>query len=191
MNITAIKKLILDDADYWGTPMSEGRLNAFANQLSSFEPVEILKSMMLYRGEAGRSRMPMPADLIARMNQDLDSDSKGKLIASRVYEAVGRFGYANPSEAKAFVGDAAWRLIARFGGWTYICQELGVSIPVSTFIAQMRDIATATDKASKIGIDEGPIALSAPNQSAQITGNLEKLDPMKLISINRGENGNR
>lgn len=63
MNDSVIKKLVVLDADYWSAPITETRLNAFSEQLSDCDPVEIKNAMKFFRNEAGRTRMPMPADL--------------------------------------------------------------------------------------------------------------------------------
>jgi hypothetical protein len=67
-NLKAIKKLIVNDADFWNAPMTEGRVNAFAEQLQGFVPEEIYEAQKHFRNEAGRTRMPMPADLKDHMS---------------------------------------------------------------------------------------------------------------------------
>lgn len=180
-NLSSIKKLIVDDADYWGAPMSEGRLQAFANQLQSYDPKQIYQAMLHFHNEPGRTRMPMPADLIAQMKGGMDSDTKGKLAASRTIEAISRFGYANPEAAKEFIGELGWSAVKRYGGWSYVCENLGVNIPVATFQAQIRDICIATDKAGKAGLSDAPIAISAPEPKREIAGP-ERVDAMKLLN---------
>lgn len=57
------------------------------------------------------------------MKQDFLSDEeKGQQIASLIEVAIGRFGYYRPDEARRFLGEAAWCVVNKSGGWHVVCE---------------------------------------------------------------------
>jgi len=142
-----------------------------------------MDALLRFRKDQKNKTWPRAADIRNLVSPTLDSDTKGKLAASRVIESVSKFGYTNPEEAKNYIGELGWKAVQRFGGWQYICENLGLSIQISTFQAQIRDVAIATDKAGHIGMQDTPIGITAPKETPQLSGGLQKVDPMKLIGV--------
>lgn len=136
-------------------------------------------------------RHPFPSELRDMVNPILDPEAKGKLAASRVIEAVSKFGYTHPEAAKEFIGDLGWQAVKRFGGWQYICENLGVTLQQLTFQAQVRDICISTEKASVLGMQDQPIQIGHTENNSRLesTNTLEKTNFTKLLNVIKPSGG--
>lgn len=103
-----------------------------------------------------------PTKILKYANLQADDESLAVEAASRVVAAVSKFGWAQPAEAQAYVGEVGWHVVDRFGGWLHICQNLGSDISLTTFQAQARDLARSSVKLQKLGRFDQPVALPAP-----------------------------
>ncbi len=45
-------------------------------------------------------------------------------LDKRILEAVARFGWCNQMKARAYVGELAWEVLERNGGWIKTCSTL-------------------------------------------------------------------
>lgn len=142
---------------------------------------ECLNALDAFRKNPKNKTWPRAADIRSMVKQELDDETKGRLAAARALEAVSKFGYSNPVEAKEYIGELGWKAIQRFGGWTYVCENLGVDINITSFQAQIRDIAIATQKAAFLGFEDKPIGIE---KSENRQTGLQKIDPLKLIGAN-------
>jgi hypothetical protein len=143
----------------------------------AFEKVE--KALSSWVGKTKQMRHPFPAEIRAMCEECLDPDTKGKLISSRVIEAISRFGYCNADDARKYIGETGWIVVKRFGGWQYVCENVGVTMQLSTFTAQARDIAIALDLSNKLDDTEDNLLKLENRKDA--TG-LEKQDFAALLN---------
>lgn len=137
---------------------------------------EYLDAIRSYMADQKNIQFPAPARLRPYLDKELDDDSKAVEVASRVVAAVSRFGYTWPSEAKNYIGDLGWEAVQRFGGWTFVCENLGVGISQTTFQAQIRDSAKAIIKTAKMGAFDQAIGLPAPNNNVMKLVNIKSLN---------------
>ena len=110
-----------------------------------------------YRKDFKNKGWPRPSDLRALVIPPIDDDSKAVEAASRTVAAVSKFGWNKPKEAREYIGELGWVAVQRFGGWMYICENLGVDISITTFQAQIRDLSKAILKLDKAGSFDQPI----------------------------------
>lgn len=159
-----LKSLLLEEAAYYDGQMNPIKLKAWAAQLANIPVAEVFRAMCHYRGEKGRREMPRPADLIAFLNPTADSKDLARDTAMRVQHAVSKFGWNNPRGAREYIGDAGWVTVERFGGWEYVCANLGTELQVTTFIAQCRDSIESQVNLQRMGFNP---ALPAIEQSRE------------------------
>lgn len=107
---------------------------------------------------------PSPSQLREYLTPELDEDTKAVEIASRIVSAVTQFGWPNPDQAKAYIGDLGWEAVKRFGSWGFVCENLGVTLNVTTFQAQIREISKGISKTVKLGCFDQPIGIESPDQ---------------------------
>jgi hypothetical protein len=157
-NLDEIKKIIIKNAMYYEAPMNEVRLDMFARDLLSLSPEQVSKAFEVLRGQPNRFRLPMPAEIKAVYNPVIDEKNQAREIASRITKAIQKFGYPDPSGARGYIGEVGWDAVMSRGGWGYICENLGVTIDVGTFTAQVRDAVESRIKSQPMA--SGGVALN-------------------------------
>lgn len=178
-DMNALKKLVIHVAAYYGRDLLPEVVAMMANDLarSGLSFTEISDGYEKFRSTDKTLRFPVPAQIIAIARPQADNDSLAQEAAARVIQAIGNFGWTNPEEARAFVGELGWRAVTRFGGWQYICENVGAEINQQTIFAQVRDLSRATLKLDEVGIRDQPIAIGPPS----VKNLLERADFTKFI----------
>ena len=99
----------------------------------------------------GNERFPSIADLVQRCApQVLDADTAVE-VAARIWGAIGKFGWANFSDARNWIGEVGWHIVSINGGWQRIC-ETAQAKDVGVWKAQLRDHAAAALRRHKAGV---------------------------------------
>lgn len=181
----AIGKMWLALAGMYGKEIDAAALKIMLDAVSDLDSKRIAHALMDWAQNSKQNRHPLPADVRSFVKPETDKDAASREAASRVSTAVSKFGYTNPEEARAFVGELGWHIVERHGGWSYLCQNLGVTIDLTTFHAQARDLAKATLIRGHDGITNAPALPTADDRLSQmLSGN----NMNKIIA--GGKNGN-
>lgn len=175
-NLKQIQKIIIENLTFFDAPINELKVKMFAQELASFPAGEVGAAFSVLRKEAGRNKMPMPADVVKILFPQTDPNAEAQEAAARILQATSKFGYIDPEGAKNFIGSLGWRVVERFGGWKYICENLGVNLNASTFFAQARDVAKASIGREALGLANSPPSLDSQetNQFLQIAKGMVK-----------------
>jgi len=155
---------------YYSRPLQDFVLDMYVADLDGLSFAEVMQAIETYRRGPKNRTLPLPSDLRAIVLPRLDPDIESRELASRVLAAVSKFGYANPEEARTYVGEIAWHAIKRWGGWKYVCENLGTKLDVTTFQAQTRDLIKATIVKGG-SLDESPKLQAAPVMELLESGN--------------------
>lgn len=137
-----------------------------------------------YVQEPKNKIFPSPMNLKNYLSDELSDDAKANEIASRIRLAISNYGWSEPNKAKSFLGDAGWRVVDRFGGWQYLCENLGVTINTTAFYAQARESAKSIIEANYKGILDKPIYLENKKQLNQLTSIIKEIPKSKSDSNN-------
>lgn len=81
-----------------------------------------------------------------------DDRSKATELANRVWDAIERFGYAQPEDAEQYLGPIGWAFVNNSGRWVSICSIEGER---TTYIAQWRDSIMSLLVKSRAGVPLG------------------------------------
>lgn len=141
---------------------------------------QIADALLAYRRDEKNTQWPRASKIRAIINPKQSTDTMANETASLVRSAVSKFGYPNPQDARAYIGELGWAIVERNGGWSYICENLGLDLNPATFHAQVRDLAKAMIESDKAGLGNMPINLPAPPEKIQIE-KLNNLITMKEI----------
>lgn len=139
-----------------------GTLSFMLDVLNEQDHAAIIKALNSYCINPKNKMPPTIADIMAFINPTVDDEALAIDASSRVVAAVTKFGYNNAVEARDWVGELGWAAVERSGGWLNICENLGLSLQVGTFTAQVREICKAQIKAAKAGTLNTPPALPEP-----------------------------
>jgi hypothetical protein len=159
-----VKVLWLQLSAYYQYPLKEEVFEMYVQDVEDLSFDEIKVAMEKYRRNGKNNRVPLPGSIRALARPELDPDTQAREAAARVIQAISKFGYTNPTEARAWIGELGWRAVQRFGGWQYLCENTGVELSVTTLMAQVRDIASTTIKLGEAGIYDQPLGLPEPEK---------------------------
>jgi hypothetical protein len=136
---------------------SDDTLKAFAHLLRDLPLAAVLRQFTLAMGDG---RFPSMNSVRAAVLGSVDDRDEAQDIADRILAAIPRFGGYRATDARTHLGEAAWEVVARFGGWEQVCKvtdrELG------TLRAQMRDCARAVLAKARAGALGAATALPNP-----------------------------
>jgi hypothetical protein len=137
--LISLKKGIVMTAAYYDKTYSDGTIAMMADDLKDYPLADVASAYRKYRTDPKNRTMPLPAQIIAILQPSLNHDAKAREVASRIPAAIVKFGYSNPAEAQAFIGEVGWDVVQSSGGWSYLCQNHGITIDPGQFMAQTRD----------------------------------------------------
>lgn len=120
---------------------------------------KILNAIDSYVFDSKNKTFFSPATLRPYLNPELSVDAKANEVANRIRSAIGKYGWPNPNEARAYIGELGWKVVDRAGGWSYICENHGLDLNPLTFFAQSRDSAKALLESASIGEFDKPIGI--------------------------------
>jgi len=112
-------------------------------------------------------RFPTCVEILEKAgHMEPDSDDQANLMAGTILECASTFGGYQEANARARMGDLAWEVVRRFGGWDVLCMleidELGAAR------AQLRDLARSVVAYASVGGLKDPFNLPEPKKG-QIT----------------------
>lgn len=163
-----IGEMWLGLAAMYGKEIQRAALSMMLDAVSDL-PADRVKIALREWARVSKNRShPLPADLIAQVFPTVDDDSMAREIASRIVGAVSKFGWPNPTEAKQYIGDVGWGIVERYGGWLFVCQNLGVTLELGTFQAQARDLVKAQ---LMIGRTKNQVALQSGSKVTDLIQN--------------------
>lgn len=91
-----------------------------------------------------------------------DDDLTAEMVAAELQRAVSEFGYPHASAARKSVGELAWLVVERLGGWVNYCARL-TNANTPTVFAQTRNFARVVIRQVRKG-DFSPPALPSCSQ---------------------------
>lgn len=145
-----------------------------------------IQALMKHMSETGKF-WPKISDIRSIVSPKLDNTDQGKLIASKIYEAIGKFGHSNYLQAMEYVGETGKRAVNKFGGWTLICEQVGPIIQPTTFIAQIRDLVTVLLKEQATIGNQALLEYNETNKIEISSGLTSAVDLLNKLSIKKGE----
>lgn len=141
-----------------------------------------------------RSRDPFPsiADLKRVGSREPDEMDQAVEASNRIVEAVSKFGGCNADlnapQARKFMGDIAWYVVERNGGFVNLCSQLTAST-IGTFKAQFRELALSSIRRYKLGLLEvAPSFESLPTTTQPESMRQLVADTAKKLEVHNDRN---
>lgn len=172
MSSPQIKKLLIGLAEFYGESLTPQRLNMFAEVLSDLSPEEVAAAIQNCTRDPRITRMPLPANLRQAVRPASNPDHEALEASNRIVEALEKFGWNNPRDARTFIGELGWIVVQREGGWEALCEATSTRM-IPTLKAQWRELAKAIYARSQRGeIDTAPGLPRPINQVTQLAAKL-------------------
>lgn len=175
--LRSLKKLIITVADYYGRDIKPEVVTMMAEDLKDLPFWKVHAAYSSYRTKDKQMRFPMPSTIRELICPSAEPRALAIEAATRAIAAVSKFGWPAPHEAREYIGELGWRAVERIGGWVYLCENLGVTLQVTTLQAQIRDACEATIKLGDAGVHDQPIGLpDAKTKQVGLTSSADVID---------------
>lgn len=126
---------------YYRSQLPDDVIVAYSNDLKDYPYKDVCLALNAYRKNPKNKFMPIPAMIIEIMDPTISDDGLAREAVARIQKAVRKFGHPNRIQAKEFIGEIGWSVVEKFGGWGFICENLGHRIDLNSFQAQAREVA--------------------------------------------------
>lgn len=132
-------KTIAFTAAYYSRELQKEVLSMMVDDLSDLPFDLINQAYSMYRRDPKNRAFPLPAQIRDIVDPVETPEERAREIAARIEGAIVRFGHPNEAEARHHIGDEGWSIVQRYGGWSHLCANHGLSITPASFHAQVRD----------------------------------------------------
>lgn len=185
-----IKEAILDCADYYGVVLNPKVLTMYCADLCDLNPKIIISAYIQWRKDPKNTRMPLPAQIRATINPDLDDRKLSIEISRQIENAISKHGwnwedgYFSPngvyweSNNKIFfsfkealleeLGPIGFAVITRMG-WLNLRNKANEMEP-GTFHAQLRDTIDSTIYLERSGVNLAKLEFPKKNNELNSIG---------------------
>lgn len=101
---------------------------------------ELRGAFEAYRQGPQAAFFPLPAVLKNIINPPVDEFAEANECATKIFEAIRKFGYNESQKAREFMGELAWQCVEGMGGYYHFCTSTNMGND-GMVRAQIRDIA--------------------------------------------------
>lgn len=174
-------------AAVYGRDLSRPSLKIMIDAVEDLPGHKVIEAILAWPRTAKQMRHPYPAEIRELIKPTVSTDALAREAAARIVQAIGKFGWAQPEAARAFIGEIGWQVVKRYNGWGYICENHGVELDPGTFHAQARDLAKTMielEQAGELGqapqfpSRDGRLSIGQPQAESK---GLTLVDPLALI----------
>jgi len=183
LELAEIKKIIILTAVYYGRDLAPEVIGMMAEDLADLPYSQVRDNYTAYRRNPKNRAMPLPAQIRDLVAPEIDDDTLARDAASRIIQAISKYGYINPVQAREFMGNVAWSVVERQGGWVNICESFMIA-NTGIWQAQFRDLARAQMSLARAGRLDTPPELpepSGPNKALALASMIKDLNERKEI----------
>ena len=150
-HIKLIKRLLNGLAEYLQLNLTPGQLQMYAEDLSDLSLDNITQIVHCFRKSNKEiyGKFPLPGTLRALIEPTFSDRDVGNDVAGRIWESISNFGQYRAKDAEVGLGELAWTVVGRMGGWVSVCST--PSDERSFFFAQCRDVTESVQRLSLAG----------------------------------------
>ena len=130
-------------SEIFGKSFSEPALRLLVESLSDLHFGDVKHVLMNW--VKTEKHFPMPSDIREKLKTSVTSADLGRDIASRILLSVTLDGWTNPDRARARMGEIAWAVVQREGGWDTVCRTMSEECKTTAY-AQLRDLSETIAK---------------------------------------------
>lgn len=179
LEMVEIKKIIILTAVYYGRELTPEVVAMMAEDLTDLPYSQVREAYATYRRNPKNRAMPLPAQIRDQIAPQIDDDTEARDAAGRIIQAISKYGYNNAGSARTFMGELAWSVVNRQGGWTSLCESFMVA-NTGIWQAQFRDLAKAQLSLARAGRLDTPPEL--PGSRTMQIAELSQTDKKRALS---------
>jgi hypothetical protein len=195
-----VGELWLTLASMYGRDIPRPALKLMLDAIADLPAPAILKALEDWARSSKSKTHPLPAEIRDVVTPVIDDRSIATDLSKRISGAISRRGWTWPSTCqydghanfeeavKAELGELAWEVIRRCGGWQRIHDDY-FDVDAGVFTAQLRDHIESVSKMAKAGVLHIPPALPAAKSSdaPRIEGmtSVSQIGPQILVELQK------
>lgn len=135
-----LKALMVTTSLYYGREINDAVILMQVQDLEDLPFAEVAKAFNDYRKNPSNKGAPLPAMIRAMLCPEMSADQLALEASNKIIEAMARFGWTNLDKAREFMGEIAWGVVVREGGWAQLCERAkNDDLPILK--AQWRELA--------------------------------------------------
>lgn len=157
-----IGEIWINTAEVYGKEIKDAGLRIMLDAVSDLPFEAVLSALRDWPRVSKQQRHPFPAEVREMAGGGVSADAEATAAATRVQQAITRFGWPNGKEAQLFIGSLGWTVVQRLGGWLRVCEMVGVDYDKSAFFAHAKSIAKSEAEYSRAGRHDEPPQLPPP-----------------------------
>lgn len=169
-----IKLAVFKASMYWREQLPDEVITLYTKELMDLQCDHVVLAYHDAMRDPAIKRLPLPSEIRARISGAVNDKDQGKLLAANILTAIARFGSHRTTDAKAWLGEAAWETVRRQGGWENLCAYVTDSNR-GQVQAQLRDLAQVILDASRRGSLHEAAPLPQPSRGDQLTVSLGEI----------------
>ena len=140
-------------AEYYNRVISATVLSMYVEDLMVLSVGELQQAAKLYRNDPANKFFPIPAALISLVRPEQTAQDAANEAASNIIRCLSEDGHTNAVRAQAKMGELAWAVVKRMGGWTRLCEEVQIR-DIPTYRAQFRELAATLHRKESMGLSQ-------------------------------------
>lgn len=138
-------------AQIYGKDVPPQAMTMMINAVSDLPVEKVLRAIDEWSRVSKQPRHPFPAEVRDLAGAGVSLDAEATAAATRIQDAITKFGYMRGTEARVYVGTLGWEVVRRFGGWQRVCEMVGVDYDKSAFLAHAKSIAKSEAEYARAG----------------------------------------
>lgn len=178
-----LREAIVLTGSYYGRILERQVLEMYCDDLVNYPTHDVIEAYKAYRTNPKNKSFPLPAQIIEILSPTVSPDFEAQRAAALAFEAISKFGSWDPQKAHAHMGELAWLAVKRMGGWTQVCEMVGVTYERSAFVAHIKQIARSEIEFSHAGRHNEKPMLEHEKKTNEEVSNLNGI--LKLIDIKK------
>jgi hypothetical protein len=108
---------------YYRQKLEDSTITMYVDDLEDLDFETVMGAIKTYRLDPKSRFLPLPAQIRSIIFPEPTTRDYAEEALGRVMRAIRAHGYMNGDSARQDIGEDAWNVIRRMGGWTEICSN--------------------------------------------------------------------
>lgn len=119
----SVQRMYVVLSEVYNRSLSEAAISFLADSLMDLDGQKVITAMKSCISNPETKGFPMPGQIRAMVSPQVSNEQLAVEASNKIVEAMSKFGYTQPEKARAFMGEIAWEVVQREGGWQSLCER--------------------------------------------------------------------